>query len=69
MRDAHLALARGEVAAITGASGSGKSSLLYCLAGVLPPSRGRISFEGQSFAELDDEDAAPRAAGMVPCAG
>ncbi|MER5940712.1 ABC transporter ATP-binding protein [Streptomyces sp. NPDC001928] len=56
MRDAHLALARGEVAAITGASGSGKSSLLYCLAGVLPPSRGRISFEGQTFADLDDEE-------------
>ncbi|MFD5856563.1 ABC transporter ATP-binding protein [Streptomyces chartreusis] len=56
MRDARLSLARGEVAAITGASGSGKSSLLYCLAGVLPPSRGRISFEGQSFADLDDEE-------------
>ncbi|MFC8243049.1 ABC transporter ATP-binding protein [Streptomyces chartreusis] len=56
MRDARLTLARGEVAAITGASGSGKSSLLYCLAGVLPPSRGRISFEGQSLAGLDDEE-------------
>ncbi|WP_234439728.1 ABC transporter ATP-binding protein [Streptomyces bicolor] len=56
MRDAHLVLARGEVAAITGASGSGKSSLLYCLAGVLPPSRGRISFEGQPYADLDDEE-------------
>lgn len=56
VRDAHLALARGEVAAITGASGSGKSSLLYCLAGVLPPSRGRISFEGQTYADLDDEE-------------
>ncbi|GAA0653044.1 ABC transporter ATP-binding protein [Streptomyces thermocarboxydovorans] len=55
MRDAHLALARGEVAAITGASGSGKSSLLYCLAGVLRPSRGRISFEGRDYAGLDDE--------------
>ena len=56
MRDAHLALARGEVAAITGASGSGKSSLLYCLAGVLPPARGRIRFEGRAFADLDDEE-------------
>jgi len=56
VRDAHLALARGEVAAITGASGSGKSSLLYCLAGVLPPARGRIRFEGRAFADLDDEE-------------
>ncbi|MGP3982066.1 ABC transporter ATP-binding protein [Streptomyces sp. KR80] len=56
VRDAHLSLARGEVAAITGASGSGKSSLLYCLAGVLPASRGEIRFEGRGFADLDDEE-------------
>lgn len=56
VRDAHLSLTRGEVAAITGASGSGKSSLLYCLAGVLPPARGRIRFEGRAFADLDDEE-------------
>ncbi|MGW0145370.1 ABC transporter ATP-binding protein [Streptomyces sp. NPDC003333] len=55
VREADLALARGEVAAITGASGSGKSSLLYCLAGVLPVDRGTVSFEGRSFAELDDD--------------
>ncbi|MEU6677996.1 ABC transporter ATP-binding protein [Streptomyces sp. NPDC046925] len=56
VRDAHLTLARGEIAAITGASGSGKSSLLYCLAGVLPPARGEVRFEGRAYGELDDED-------------
>lgn len=56
VRDAHLSLARGEIAAITGASGSGKSSLLYCLAGVLPPARGQVRFEGRAYDELDDED-------------
>ncbi|NBE55251.1 ABC transporter ATP-binding protein [Streptomyces boluensis] len=56
VRDAHIVLGRGEVAAITGASGSGKSSLLYCLAGVLPATRGRIEFEKRSYGDLDDEE-------------
>lgn len=42
--------------AITGQSGSGKSSLLYCLAGVLPVARGEVRFEGRSLGELDDEE-------------
>ncbi|MFI7006864.1 ABC transporter ATP-binding protein [Streptomyces sp. NPDC050145] len=56
VRDAHIGLAKGEVTAITGASGSGKSSLLYCLAGVLPVTRGRIEFEERDYADLDDEE-------------
>ncbi|GAA2220883.1 ABC transporter ATP-binding protein [Streptomyces indiaensis] len=54
--DAHLSISRGEVAAITGQSGSGKSSLLYCLAGVLPPARGQVRFEGQSLSDLTDDE-------------
>ncbi|MER6422383.1 ABC transporter ATP-binding protein [Streptomyces sp. NPDC001137] len=56
VRDAHLSLARGEVAAVTGQSGSGKSSLLYCLAGVLPATRGQVRFEGRNLGDLDDEE-------------
>ncbi|MFJ7900552.1 ABC transporter ATP-binding protein [Streptomyces sp. NPDC096198] len=55
VRDAHLSIARGEVAAVTGQSGSGKSSLLYCLAGVLPAARGQVRFQGRSLGDLDDE--------------
>ncbi|MDV5147123.1 ABC transporter ATP-binding protein [Streptomyces sp. SBC-4] len=51
---ADLTLKRGEVAAITGSSGSGKSSLLYCLAGVLPPSSGTVCFDGVQLASLPD---------------
>ncbi|MFI7497744.1 ABC transporter ATP-binding protein [Streptomyces sp. NPDC049687] len=53
---AELTVRRGEVVAITGQSGSGKSSLLYCLAGVLPVARGEVRFEGSSLSELDDEE-------------
>ncbi|MFJ2815008.1 ABC transporter ATP-binding protein [Streptomyces sp. NPDC091279] len=56
VRDAHLSVAPGEVVAITGQSGSGKSSLLYCLAGVLPPTRGQVRFEGQALDELTDDE-------------
>lgn len=56
VRDANLSVARGEIAAITGQSGSGKSSLLYCLAGVLPVARGHVRFEGRRLADLGDDE-------------
>ncbi|MFJ1805076.1 MULTISPECIES: ABC transporter ATP-binding protein [unclassified Streptomyces] len=56
VRKAQISLRRGEVAAITGQSGSGKSSLLYCLAGVLPIACGEIRFEGHSLGALNDEE-------------
>ncbi|MFD8972045.1 ABC transporter ATP-binding protein [Streptomyces sp. NPDC059593] len=51
---ADFTLQRGEVAAIMGSSGSGKSSLLYCLAGVLPPSSGTVTFDGVALSSLPD---------------
>ncbi|MFD0077046.1 ABC transporter ATP-binding protein [Streptomyces sp. NPDC127166] len=51
---ADFLLKRGEVAAIMGSSGSGKSSLLYCLAGVLPPSNGTVTFDGVQLRSLPD---------------
>ncbi|MGG8410333.1 ABC transporter ATP-binding protein [Streptomyces sp. 12297] len=56
VRGADISLARGEVAAITGQSGSGKSSLLYCLAGVLPAARGHVKFDGARLRDLSDDE-------------
>lgn len=49
-------LRAGEVCAITGSSGSGKSSLLHCLAGVVAPTRGDIYLGGVGFRSLDDDE-------------
>ncbi|MFE6711808.1 ABC transporter ATP-binding protein [Streptomyces sp. NPDC057695] len=54
VKDANFALKAGEVAAIMGSSGSGKSSLLYCLAGVLPPTQGTVTFDGIRLSSLPD---------------
>jgi len=45
--DATFTLAPGEAAAITGPSGSGKSSLLYMLGALEPPTSGTVRLEGQ----------------------
>ena len=42
-----LDLARGEFFSVVGPSGCGKSTLLDVLAGLSPPTAGKISFEGK----------------------
>ena len=48
LSDVSFSLAPGEAAAITGPSGSGKSSLLYMLGALEPPSSGEITLGGQN---------------------
>jgi peptide/nickel transport system ATP-binding protein len=47
LQDVSCTLQQGETLAIVGESGSGKSTLARVIAGLLPPSLGRISFEGK----------------------
>ena len=56
--DIDLTVARGEFVAITGPSGSGKSSLLYLLGLLDRPSRGRVLLEGRDTAVLPPTDLA-----------
>ncbi|MDX6741668.1 FtsX-like permease family protein [Actinocorallia sp. A-T 12471] len=54
-RDVGVAVGGGEVVAVRGPSGSGKSSLLYCLAGVVVPEDGAVLFRGEDLARASDE--------------
>jgi len=47
-----LQMAPGDAAAIMGPSGSGKSSLLYILGALEPPSSGRVTLDGRNPFEL-----------------
>jgi lipoprotein-releasing system ATP-binding protein len=48
LTDVNLALAAGEAAAVMGPSGSGKSSLLYLLGALEPPTSGTVTLDGQN---------------------
>ncbi|MFO1189194.1 MAG: ABC transporter ATP-binding protein [Alphaproteobacteria bacterium] len=60
VRDIDLAIGRGEFVAITGPSGSGKSSLLYLLGLLDRPTSGRILLSGEDTTDLDDDALAAR---------
>ncbi len=48
---------RGKTVAVVGESGSGKSTLARAITGLLPPSKGRIEFNGKALpARLQDRD-------------
>jgi lipoprotein-releasing system ATP-binding protein len=51
-------LAPGDAAAIMGPSGSGKSSLLYILGGLEPPSSGTVTLDGRNPFQLSPADLA-----------
>jgi len=52
LSDVTFSLTPGDAAAITGPSGSGKSSLLYVLGGLEPPSSGTVSLDGRNVFAL-----------------
>jgi len=55
----------GEWVAVMGASGSGKSTLLKVLAGILPPSAGRVEIDETDLRELDSKSEIARRVGIV----
>ena len=48
-----IEIATGEIVAIIGANGSGKSSLLNTISGMIHPSKGSVLFEGKEISRLD----------------
>jgi branched-chain amino acid transport system ATP-binding protein len=54
-----------ETVCVLGANGAGKTTLVSTIAGVLPPSRGRIVFDGQDVTGLKPERLAQRGLSLV----
>lgn len=47
LEDVHLTIHKGEFVSVIGSSGCGKSTLLKIMAGLMPPTTGRVALEGQ----------------------
>jgi lipoprotein-releasing system ATP-binding protein len=58
VHDVDLAIGRKEFVAVTGASGSGKSSLLYLLGLLDLPSSGEVRIKGRTTAHMDEAERA-----------
>jgi inositol transport system ATP-binding protein len=56
LKDVSLDVRGGEILGLLGENGAGKSTLLKILSGVMPPSSGRIVFDGAEFKPSSPED-------------
>ena len=55
LRDVDLDVARGEFIALIGSSGAGKSTLLRCLNGLVRPTAGAVTIDGEPLSEASGE--------------
>jgi phospholipid/cholesterol/gamma-HCH transport system ATP-binding protein len=56
LRDVSFRIAHGETKIILGASGSGKSTILKLLLGLIRPDEGQILFEGQDITQMSERE-------------
>jgi branched-chain amino acid transport system ATP-binding protein len=61
-----FALGRGEVVALVGRNGAGKSTTMKAIMGLVPPASGRITFLGEEIAGREPFEIARRGLGYVP---
>lgn len=66
LRDVTLAVEQGEVVAIVGRNGVGKSTLVQTIAGLIKGSGGRIAISGRDITDLDARGRARLGMGYVP---
>jgi ABC-2 type transport system ATP-binding protein len=60
LRDVTLQINRGELVALMGPNGMGKTTLMGVMAGILPPSRGHVVIDGKRRRSSDEAEAAIR---------
>ena len=66
LRGISLQVSQGELVALLGVNGAGKSTTLGCIAGVLKPWQGSITFEGASIIGKSPEQIARLGISLVP---
>jgi branched-chain amino acid transport system ATP-binding protein len=66
LHDVPVAVAPGEIVALIGANGAGKSTVLRTVMGFLQPDRGAIRFDGRSLAKVPVERRARLGLGYAP---
>ena len=59
-------VADGEIVALLGTNGAGKSTLFRCITGLLPPTRGRIMFDGDDLMGRGADEIAQMGVVMMP---
>ena len=66
LRDVSLELARGEVVALLGPNGSGKTTCFYNIAGLITPDSGQVSIDGRDVTPLPMYRRAQLGIGYLP---
>jgi len=66
LREVSLSAKAGEVTCLLGPNGAGKTTLMMTLAGILQPTRGSISFEGERLLGLSPAQIVDRGLALVP---
>lgn len=63
LKDIDLEVGKGEIVAIMGSSGGGKTTLLKCISGLIVPTKGEVQVAG--IDAIEDPESARRKMGMV----
>jgi branched-chain amino acid transport system ATP-binding protein len=66
LRGVSLSVGKGEVVALIGANGAGKTSTLRAVSGMLRPSAGRITLEGKDITGMKAHQLVPRGMAHAP---
>ncbi|MCW3008244.1 MAG: transporter related [Solirubrobacterales bacterium] len=66
VREVSVNVDRGEIVALLGANGAGKSTILNAVAGLVPAAAGRLVFEGEEIQRLPAEKIVRRGLALVP---
>ena len=66
LRGIDLTVGAGEIVALLGTNGAGKSTILRCISGLMPTDAGEIRFEGQEITHRSTEDTVRLGITQVP---